>query len=173
MKWSAIFPFRLKNVTVSAWLFVAVLAFRLYGLARLTESQFLLPHAGDMQFYNDWALRILGGNWTDHAAFYGLPLYAYLLAAIYWVCGHNPFVPGFLQACLDAGTAVLIYRIGALVFAPAGEKPLLHDPALGKIYRPARGNRLGLLSAGAGVLNHPNANGMAGLCFLVCRLANR
>ena len=65
-----------------------VLALRLYGLAKLTESQFLLPSAGDMQFYNDWALRILRGNWTDHTAFYGLPLYAYLLAAIYWVCGH-------------------------------------------------------------------------------------
>jgi tetratricopeptide (TPR) repeat protein len=118
MKLLSAHPFRLKDdAPVSIFLFVVVLALRLYGLAKLTESQFLLPNAGDMQFYNDWALRILRGNWTDHMAFYGLPLYAYLLAAIYWVCGHNPFVPAFLQACLDAGTAVLIYRLGVSVFA--------------------------------------------------------
>ncbi len=139
MKLSATYPLRLKDVPVSAYLFVAVLAFRLYGLAKLTESQFLLPNAGDMQFYNDWALRILRGNWTDHTAFYGLPLYAYVLAAIYWVWGHNPFVPGFLQACLDAGTAVLVYQMGALVFAPADETSALR--------RAQRGKLIGLLAA--------------------------
>jgi hypothetical protein len=139
MKSSAIFPFRLQKVPVSAWLFLGVLGVRLYALAKLTESQFLLPHSGDMQFYNDWALRILGGHWVDHTAFYGLPLYAYLLATIYAVCGHNPFVPGFLQACLDAGTAVLIYRIGALVFAPVTPKTALHGPP--------RGEFIGLLGA--------------------------
>ena len=139
MKMSATHPYRLKEVPVSAYLFVAVLAFRLYGLAKLTESQFLLPNAGDMQFYDDWALRILRGNWTDHTAFYGLPLYAYVLAAIYWVCGHNPFVPGFLQAGLDAGTAVLVYQMGALVFAPADETSALR--------RAQRGKLIGLLAA--------------------------
>ena len=126
-------PFRLKNVSVSAYLFIAVLALRLYGLARLTESQFLLPNAGDMQFYNDWALRILRGNWTEHSAFYGLPLYAYLLAAIYWVCGHNPFVPGLLQAGLEAGTAVIIYQLGTLTFvAPAEDTAPPVSPTQGK-----------------------------------------
>ena len=133
-------PFRLKTVPVAVCLFVAVLALRLYGLANLTESLFLLPSAGDMHFYDDWALRILRGNWTDHMAFYGLPLYAYLLAAIYWVCGHNPFVPAFLQACLDAGTAVLLYKLGAAVFATsAGEKSLSDSAPRGKI--------IGLLAA--------------------------
>jgi Tfp pilus assembly protein PilF len=123
MKLLPAYPFRLKDAPVSVFLFIVVLVLRLYGLAKLTESQFLIPNAGDMQFYNDWALRILRGNWTDHMAFYGLPLYAYLLAAVYWVCGPNPFVPGFLQACLEAGTAVLLYQLGVLVFAaPANEK---------------------------------------------------
>jgi len=111
-------PLRFKDGRLAAPLFVVVLVLRLFGLVRLTESQFLFPDAGDMQFYNDWALRILGGHWTDHMAFYGLPLYAYLLAAIYWVCGHNPFVPAFLQACLDAGTAVLLYQFGVSLFEP-------------------------------------------------------
>jgi tetratricopeptide (TPR) repeat protein len=98
-------------------LFVGVLIFRALALARLTDSQFLLPNGGDMQFYNDWALRILRGNWTEHTAFYGLPLYAYLLAGIYKLCGYSPFVPGFLQAACDGATAVLLYKLGKWVFA--------------------------------------------------------
>ncbi len=81
---------RLPNPTATLRLSFASLVFfwgsfvlRLICPDGLTESQFLLPNTGDMQFYNDWALRILRGEWTEHAAFYGLPLYAYLLAAIY------------------------------------------------------------------------------------------
>ena len=70
-----------------------------------------------MYFYNDWALRILHGQWTDHLAFYGLPLYAYLLAGIYKICGYTPFVPGVIQAALDAGTAVLIFRISSALLS--------------------------------------------------------
>ena len=105
----------------AAYLFVGVLALRLFALARLSESQFLLPTAGDMHFYNDWALRILRGAWHEPSAFYGLPLYAYLLAAIYKLCGYSPFIPGALQACCDAGTAVLLYKLGERIFAGKAE----------------------------------------------------
>ena len=79
-------------------------------------SPFLLPSRGDMHFYNDWAQRILRGQLTDHLAFYGLPLYPYLLAILYRVFTYNPFVPAFLQACLDAGTAVVIYVLARDIF---------------------------------------------------------
>ena len=95
----------------AAYLFGAVFLLRVLALARLTSSPFLLPTQGDMHFYNDWAQRILAGQFTDHLAFYGLPLYAYGLALLYKVFGYNPFIPGFLQAVLEAGTAVLIYQI--------------------------------------------------------------
>jgi chromate transport protein ChrA len=64
-----------------------------------------------MQFYDDWAKQILHGHWTDHQSFYGLPLYPFLLAVLFRIFGHSPFIPGLFQACLDAGTAVLIYKI--------------------------------------------------------------
>jgi len=69
-----------------------------------------------MHFYNDWAQRIAHGNLTDYRAFYGLPGYAYLLAGIYKLFGYGPFAPGFLQACLDAGTSTLLYKIGHRAF---------------------------------------------------------
>lgn len=101
-------------------LFLGVFILRVFALVRLTDSQFLLPSGGDMQFYNDWALRILRGNWTEHTAFYGLPLYAYLLAGIYKICGYSPFVPGLLQAACEGGTSILLYKLGSFVFAGSG-----------------------------------------------------
>jgi hypothetical protein len=105
------------------YLFAAVFFCRLLVLARLSRSAFLLPARGDMQFYNDWAQRILRGDLTDHSAFYGLPLYPYLLAFLYRVFGYNPFIPGLLQALLEGGTAVLIYQL-ALRVLPAEEPPI-------------------------------------------------
>ena len=96
---------------LSHFIFATVFVLRLLVLARLSRSPFLVPSRGDMHFYNDWAQRILSGQTTGHFAFYGLPGYAYLLAFLYKIVGYNPFVPGFLQAGLDAGIGVLIYRL--------------------------------------------------------------
>ena len=117
-------PRRLRNIfrgspSLGHYIFAFVLVIRLIALARLSSSSLLLPGDGDMHFYDDWARRIARGQLTDHFAFYGLPGYAYLLAFLYKIFGYSPFVPGFLQGCLDAGTAVLIYKISARVFADA------------------------------------------------------
>jgi tetratricopeptide (TPR) repeat protein len=93
------------------FVFAAVLLVRLLVLWRMAGSVFLLPARGDMHFYDDWAQKILGGQLTDHRAFYGLPGYAYLLAGLYQLCGYGPYVPELLQALLDAGTALLLYKI--------------------------------------------------------------
>jgi cytochrome c-type biogenesis protein CcmH/NrfG len=92
-------------------IFLGVFLLRLGAVLRLTHSSLLLPSRGDMHFYNDWAKDILHGQFSQHLAFYGLPGYAYLLAFLYKLFGENPFVPGFLQAGIEAGVAVLIYQI--------------------------------------------------------------
>jgi tetratricopeptide (TPR) repeat protein len=108
------------SLDVGHYVFAAVLLLRLVALIRLSGSPFLLPSGSDMQFYDQWATEIVKGRWTDHRAFYGLPLYPFCLAAIYWVLGHSPFLPGLCQGLLDAGTALLIYK---LVFRVAGSWP--------------------------------------------------
>src|SRR6267378_6108960 len=111
------------GLSPSHYLFAAVFLLRLIVLLRLTGSAFLLPNSGDMHFYNEWAQRILHGQVTEHHAFYGLPLYPYLLASLYALFGYSPFIPGFLQAILDGGTAVLLYKMAARIFgtsAPLG-----------------------------------------------------
>ncbi len=103
------------------YVFAFVFFVRLIALARLTSSPFLFPSGSDMHFYDDWARQILHGRFTDHFAFYGLPLYAYLLAFFYKIFGYSPFVPGFFQACLDAGTATLLYKIAVRIFRHEGQ----------------------------------------------------
>src|SRR5204863_3787020 len=97
-------------------LFLGVFLLRFWALLRFTHSALLLPTRGDMHFYNDWAREILRGQFTQPLAFYGLPGYAYLLAFLYKLFGENPFVPGLLQAALDAGIALLIYQICIRIF---------------------------------------------------------
>ena len=138
MAWSHILSRRLNlgsalrgSPRLGHYVFAFVFLVRLIALARLTSSPFLLPSGGDMHFYDDWARQILHGRFTDHFAFYGLPLYAYLLAFLYKVFGYSPFVPGFLQACLDAGTATLLYKIAVRVFRNDGEPIRNHGNAIG------------------------------------------
>jgi len=98
------------------YVFAFTFLVRIISLAQLTSSPFLLPSIGDMQFYNEWAQQILHGRLTDHLAFYGLPLYPFILAFLYQLFGYSPFVPGLLQVCLDAGTAALLYKIAVRIF---------------------------------------------------------
>ena len=116
------------------YVFAAVLLVRLFVLGRLAGSAFLLPTRGDMHFYDDWAQRIVGGQLTDHHAFYGLPGYAYLLAGLYKLCGYNPYIPELLQSLLDAGTATLLYKISVALVPQSGGR---------------RGQIVGLMAAAA------------------------
>jgi Flp pilus assembly protein TadD len=113
------------------YIFAFVFFVRLVALARLASSSSLLPTTGDMHFYDDWARQVLQGRLTDHFAYYGLPLYAYLLAFFYKVFGFSPFVPGFLQACLDAGTATLLYKIALRSFPSSGDSGRNNATAIG------------------------------------------
>src|ERR1043166_295502 len=110
--------------------FVGVFVLRLWALIALTHSPLLLPTRGDMHFYNDWRGQILHGHFVQTLAFYGLPGYAYLLAGIYKIFGQSPFVPGLLQAALDADVAVLIYQICLRIF---GSTSSTHRRAIGLV----------------------------------------
>ncbi len=94
-----------------ACVFAVTLAARLVVLARFYGSSHFGVQSGDMGFYHGWALRILQGQWSDHHAFYGLPGYAFLLAAVYWAVGVHPIVVFFLQSALEAATAAIIFTI--------------------------------------------------------------
>ena len=129
------------------YIFAIVFLVRIVVLARLTASAFLFPVRGDMHFYDDWAQRIVHGQLSDHLAFYGLPLYAYLLALIYKLAGYGPFIPGLLQACVDAGTGVILYKLGVRVFSTSPFQPTPIRGELGNFILRNRGNWVGIAAA--------------------------
>ena len=144
-------PGQQRILSPSHYLFAVVFLVRLIVLLRLTSSPFLLPNSGDMHFYNEWAQRILRGQATEHHAFYGLPLYPYLLACLYALFGYSPFIPGFLQAILDGGTAVLLYKLAVKIFgrrAPPG-RPAVAGPenSTRNFLKRYRGECIGVLAA--------------------------
>jgi tetratricopeptide (TPR) repeat protein len=108
---------RIPHLQAELWVGLVAFCVRLYSLTHFSESMHFLPDQGDMKFYNDWALRILGGQWTDGHAFYGLPGYAFFVAAVYFVTGFNPFAVAFLQAISEAVVSVLIFKIAEIAFA--------------------------------------------------------
>ena len=111
------------RATATFWIFLLAFAIRLLVLIHFSNSPHFIPDGDDMKFYSDWALRITHGQFTDHKAFYGLPGYAFCLAAIYKVSGGlDPFAAGLLQALMDAGIAALLYKIARTVFAPSEEE---------------------------------------------------
>lgn len=108
------------------WLTPALAVFGVAFFARLwvaflaTGTPEFVPQ-GDMKFYSDWAQRIDAGHWTDHQAFYGLPLYAYWLALVYKIVGYQPFIAILFQVAAEACTALLIFKLAPLAFARRGE----------------------------------------------------
>jgi tetratricopeptide (TPR) repeat protein len=159
-----------RRLNISYGVFAFVFLIRLLSLTRLAGSPFLFPAGGDMYFYDDWAKQILQGRWTDHFAFYGLPLYSYVLAALYKVFGYNPFIPGLLQSGLDAGTATLLYRIAIRIFRNNAEPKPFEN----------RAHVIGLLAAAAwaffvpaqaySVILMPTAAGVFVFWFLVWQI---
>lgn len=111
------------SLDAAHYIFAAVFLVRLVVLIRLASSPLLLPTGSDMHFYDEWAKQILHGHWSDHQAFYGLPLYPFIIALLYQVFGYGPFVPGLFQICLDAGTAVLIYKITVRAMVDGSGEP--------------------------------------------------
>ncbi len=112
-----------ESLGAAHYIFAAAFLVRLIVLIRLASSPLFLPTGSDMRFYDEWAKQILHGQWTDHQAFYGQPLYPFLIALIYRLFGYGPFVPGFFQTCLDSGTAVLIYKITVRAMLEGSTKP--------------------------------------------------
>ena len=140
-------PF-LRRIPVPILVFVGAFLFQFLVLNMVAGSRHFLPDRDDMKFYNDWALRILGGQFTDGKAFYGLPGYAYALAGIYKITGgynpwYSPFLVGQIQAALHALTAVWIFLLGRRIFSGSleGEK--------------SRGTAIGVLAAAAWVALTP------------------
>ena len=104
---------------IPALVFLVALAFRLVFLVQFNCTPFSSPltEGLDDSFYDQWAWSIASGDWLGRDAFFGMPLYPYFLAVIYFLFGHSYLMVKVAQMLLGAATCVLVYGIGRAVFS--------------------------------------------------------
>ncbi|OAI41387.1 hypothetical protein AYO41_01680 [Verrucomicrobia bacterium SCGC AG-212-E04] len=106
---------------------ILCLGLQLWNLSVLSSSPFLPPDRGDLRYYLDWATRIAAGTWTDGKAFFGLPLYAYVLAGILRLTDGSLFVPLIIQATASATISFLVADFAILILANKQDGSLKND----------------------------------------------
>jgi 4-amino-4-deoxy-L-arabinose transferase-like glycosyltransferase len=87
----------------------------------------------DTLYYRTWALRIAGGDLQGTGVFEQSPLYAYLLAAVFRLCGPSEAWAMALQMLCGLLTVVLLYDTARRLF---GERAALATGALTALYGP-------------------------------------
>ncbi len=106
---------REESTGISKWL-IAVLALGLLikvsYLFSSRNSPYFEPVILDPEYYHNWALRILRGDWVGEGVFYGLPLYPFFLAACYALSGGSLIAAKLIQALLGVVTLFFIYKTG-------------------------------------------------------------
>jgi len=98
------------------WLAVVLaLAVRIACLYFSRTAPFYEPVILDPKYYQDWALRILAGDWKGEGVFYGLPLYPFFLALCYKFSNHSLLAVKLTQSLLGVLTVFLVYKIGGKI----------------------------------------------------------
>ncbi len=77
------------------------------------ESPFFEPQILDPAYYDEWAKKILKGDFAGgQGVFYGLPLYPFFLALCYKIFNFSFMAVKLVQAFLGLFTIFFIYKIG-------------------------------------------------------------
>jgi tetratricopeptide (TPR) repeat protein len=113
---------RTKRFDIAA-IFLLALALRVIHVWQLRSSPFFDVLLGDAHAYDEWALRIAGGDWIGHDVFYQAPLYPYFLGLIYSLLGHDLLAVRLIQAAIGAGSCALLALAGWRFFSEEPRRP--------------------------------------------------
>jgi Tfp pilus assembly protein PilF/4-amino-4-deoxy-L-arabinose transferase-like glycosyltransferase len=95
---------------------VLALTLRLLHLWSLRGTVVFRLPLGDGVGYDEWARRIIGGDWVGYQVFYQAPLYPYFLAVVYKLFGADVVCARVVQAFIGAGSCVLLADAGRSLF---------------------------------------------------------
>ncbi|MEW5701155.1 MAG: tetratricopeptide repeat protein [Candidatus Zixiibacteriota bacterium] len=88
---------------------------RVVYLLQIRDNPFFLHPIADAAHFDRWAEQIAAGDLWGSGPFFRAPLYAYALALVYWLLGHDPLVVRGIQFIVGlvgvAGTAILARRL--------------------------------------------------------------
>jgi 4-amino-4-deoxy-L-arabinose transferase-like glycosyltransferase len=91
-----------------AGVFLLAAAVRALYLAQLRHSVLFEVLLGDGKMYDDWARRIVGGDWLGREVFFEVPLYPYFMAVLYKLFGPEPMAVRAAQVMLGAGSCLAL-----------------------------------------------------------------
>ena len=94
-------------------------AFRLFYLVQIESIPLFYHLAGDGRTYDEWAQRLVAGDWLGSGVFYQAPLYPYFLGLLQFFFGHSLWLIRFLQIILGSLSCVLIFLVGQKLFSRA------------------------------------------------------
>ena len=105
------------------WLFVALaLTFliRLWFVLGMRGDPFstIGPQMLDSWYYHRWAIDIISGNFWGSDVFFLRPLYAYLLAIVYYIFGQHVLPVQLCQTLLATASCFFLYDTTRRMFGP-------------------------------------------------------
>jgi len=105
------------------WLPVALaltLVMRLWFVLSMRGQpfSFIGPQYVDSDFYHRWAVEIISGNFWGSDVFFLRPLYAYLLAIVYYIFGQHVLPVQLCQTLLATASCFFLYDTTRRMFGP-------------------------------------------------------
>lgn len=97
-------------------IFVLAFALRIIYLLQIRSSPHFFSPTMDPLFHDAWAQNIAGGNWIGGKVFFRAPFYAYFLAIVYKIFGHDYIIPRLIQHLIGSFSCVLVYLLAKRLF---------------------------------------------------------
>ncbi len=105
-----------KDIMGISVIFVLALTLRIIYLLQVKVNPHFFSPTMDPLYHDVWAQNIAHGNWLGGKVFFRAPFYAYFLAAVYKIFGHDYIIPRLIQHLVGSLSCVLVYRIAQRLF---------------------------------------------------------
>jgi len=97
-------------------IFVCAFIILIY-LLEIRKNPFFENPITDSLWHDQWGWQIaMGNDYLGNIAFFRAPFYPYFLALIYFLFGHNYFIPRLIQIIIASLSCLLIFLIGKYYF---------------------------------------------------------
>lgn len=107
-----------RQILSILFIFISAFLLRFFAFTFLKDNYFFFNHPStDVTYFQNWAKEIASGHWPGTQTFYGLPLFAYFLAALYRLVLFQFHVIPFILMTIGAVNCVLTFLIAQKLFS--------------------------------------------------------
>lgn len=108
-----------SDLAIVVAVFALAILLRIVCLFQIESIPVFYHLPGDPLAYDQWAQRIVAGDWLGQSVFYQAPLYPYFLAVLQLFLGHDLWGIRVAQLVLSASACSLLYLAGNSFFSRA------------------------------------------------------